>query len=119
MVLCASRFATVSLRQQALPHALKSRSRRAGAGAAGRSTGISASRSSLPPRLTPTLRQFYKLAGETPAVQACRTESAFTLFPSTGVCGRQTITLPCYEQDNIYIAFKCEENEPRSAAARH
>src|SRR5258706_6773502 len=43
--------------------------------------------------------------------QAGKTESAFTNFPSKEVCGRQTIVLLCYDDNNIYIAFDCEEKE--------
>ncbi len=43
--------------------------------------------------------------------QAGQTQSAFTLFPSTEVCGRQTVALFCYDDRAIYIGFDCEEPE--------
>jgi hypothetical protein len=43
--------------------------------------------------------------------QASQTQSAFTLFPSKDVCGRQTIALFCHDDHAIYIGFDCEEAE--------
>ena len=43
--------------------------------------------------------------------KAGRTPSAFTNFPATDPCGRQTIVFCCYDQNALYVAFDCEEPE--------
>lgn len=42
---------------------------------------------------------------------AGQTQSAFVNFPSKELCGRQTVTFCCYDNENLYFGFDCEEPE--------
>ena len=42
---------------------------------------------------------------------AGQTQAAFVNFPSKEPCGRQTVAFCCYDNENLYFAFDCEEPE--------
>src|SRR6185295_3486298 len=43
--------------------------------------------------------------------QAGTTDSAFMMIPQKEVCGRQTVVYTCYDDQNLYVAFDCEEGD--------